>query len=83
MSFPAATSFILAMNDLVSCPTCTRPAFVEDRFALDSTDGLIEHLRASCTSGHSTVLSADRVTHISLPPYQPARSTSLVDTMLL
>lgn len=41
MSFAGVTSFIVAMNDIVFCPTCTRPAFVEDRFHLDSTDGLV------------------------------------------
>ncbi|MGB8963638.1 MAG: hypothetical protein WCC38_17000 [Pseudonocardiaceae bacterium] len=75
MSFAGVTSFILALNDMVVCPTCTRPACVEDRFHLDSTDGLVEHLRTSCIGGHSAVQLADRITHVSLPaPHQPSRS---------
>lgn len=55
------------MNDIVSCPTCDLPASVADSFPLDSTDGLIEHLRISCIGGHSFRLPADRITHLSLP----------------
>lgn len=71
-------SFIAAMSNIVSCPSCARPAFVEDRCHLDSANGLVEHLHASCINGHSTVQLADRVTYVSLPTiHQHLRSATL------
>lgn len=67
MSFTDVTSFVSAMNDIVSCPTCARPAYVEDRFYLDSSDGLVEHLRTSCIGGHGAVQLADRFLHVPMP----------------
>lgn len=69
MSVTGVTSFLSAMSDIVCCPTCARPAFVEDRLYLDSTDGFVEHVRISCPSGHSAVQQADRVAHVSLPTF--------------
>jgi hypothetical protein len=64
MSFASVNPTISAMSniDIVSCPMCALPAFVESRFYLESTDGPLEHLRVSCFHGHSTVSLAERVT---------------------
>ncbi len=37
---------------LISCPECTRPAEVTDRFVLASTDGPICHVGLRCAAGH-------------------------------
>ena len=37
---------------LISCPECTCPAEVTDRFVLASTDGPIGHLGLRCAAGH-------------------------------
>jgi hypothetical protein len=33
-------------------PVCSAPAWVVDRFVLESTDGPIEHVRTHCRNGH-------------------------------
>jgi hypothetical protein len=49
---------------------------------LDSTDGLVEHLRVTCIGGHSTVQLADRIKHLSpLAPHRLARSAPLANAM--
>jgi hypothetical protein len=44
--------------DLVCCPDpdCGTPAEVRDTFLTESTDGLVEHKRIFCLSGHSFTL---------------------------
>lgn len=37
---------------LTNCPDCGEPAEVLDRFALPSTDGLVEHARTYCVRRH-------------------------------
>jgi hypothetical protein len=39
---------------LLPCPepTCDAPAEVLDRMVIESTDGLIEHVRTQCLGGH-------------------------------
>jgi hypothetical protein len=38
--------------DTTTCPECGAPAEVTDRFALESTDGPIEHVRVQCVRRH-------------------------------
>jgi hypothetical protein len=38
--------------DTTTCPECGAPAEVIDRFALESTDGPIEHVRIQCIARH-------------------------------
>jgi hypothetical protein len=38
--------------DTTTCPDCGAPAEVTDRFALESTDGPIEHMRVQCVLRH-------------------------------
>jgi len=45
--------------DVVSCPECGRPAAVEWRTHLDSTDGPLEHLKIRCPDRHWFLLPAD------------------------
>lgn len=51
------------MLELVTCPDpeCGAPAEVADRFALDSTDGAVDHVRTFCVRRHRFALPADRV----------------------
>lgn len=44
---------------VVSCPECGRPAAVEWRTQLDSTDGPLEHLKIRCLDRHWFFLPAD------------------------
>ena len=38
--------------DLVVCPDCGAPAEVLDRFALQGTDGPVEHAKVACLARH-------------------------------
>ena len=38
--------------DATTCPECGAPAEVTDRFALESTDGPMEHVRVVCVRRH-------------------------------
>jgi hypothetical protein len=38
--------------DATTCPECRAPAEITDRFALESTDGPIEHVRLQCVHRH-------------------------------
>jgi hypothetical protein len=50
--------------DLVGCPACAAPAEVVDRYALESTDGPIEHATVVCALRHRfTVLVERLATH--------------------
>jgi hypothetical protein len=40
------------MPDSISCPQCGAPAWIAERFWLDSTDGPVEHLKIGCVSQH-------------------------------
>src|SRR5205814_1080 len=44
---------------ITSCPQCHDPAEVTDRFWLPSTDGPIEHVAVSCTTGHHFRMPAE------------------------
>jgi hypothetical protein len=43
----------------VGCPECNQPAEVLERFALESTDGPIEHVRLSCLARHHFLMPAE------------------------
>lgn len=43
---------------MVDCPECGLPAEVLDRFALESTDGSVEHLRIKCVRGPMFLIPA-------------------------
>jgi hypothetical protein len=47
--------------DIIACPECGAPAEVVDRFALDSTDGPIEHLTVLCILRHRFTALAEGV----------------------
>jgi hypothetical protein len=40
------------MPDSIPCPQCGAPAWITERFRLDSTDGPVEHLKTGCLSKH-------------------------------
>lgn len=46
---------------LAACPECGLPAEIEERFWLNSTDGLIEHGAVSCVAGHYFRMALDRL----------------------
>jgi hypothetical protein len=45
--------------DTTTCPECGAPAEVIDRFALESTDGPIEHVRVQCVVRHWFLLPTE------------------------
>ncbi|PJJ54219.1 hypothetical protein CLV56_3727 [Mumia flava] len=47
--------------ELTTCPDCGAPAEVTGRFALESTDGPMEHVRLRCVLGHWFVGLAERL----------------------
>lgn len=53
-------------SSMVCCPTCDLPAIVEDRFALPSTNGPVEHLRILCINRHTYLLLADHIGQVTL-----------------
>lgn len=44
--------------DLAGCPGCAAPAEVVDRFALESTDGPVEHITVLCAGRHRFMMPA-------------------------
>ena len=66
------------MLDLTVCPepTCSSPAQIFDRSALESTDGPIEHVRTRCLNRHVFLLPVERLTspHVVPVPDVPADS---------
>lgn len=51
------------MMEFVGCPEegCDQIAFVAERYALESTDGPVEHVRLRCVTGHNLNCPADKV----------------------
>jgi hypothetical protein len=64
------------MPQLTPCPQCGRPAEIEDRFFLSSTDGPVEHIALSCIDGHHFRMAADR---LLAAPLAPVRGFDAVD----
>ncbi|HEY2552477.1 MAG TPA: hypothetical protein VGI64_18060 [Streptosporangiaceae bacterium] len=46
---------------LVSCPACSFPAEITERFRLPSTDGPVDHVVLHCAAGHHFRMPADRL----------------------
>ena len=40
------------MPDSIRCPQGGAPAWITERFWLDSTDGPVEHLKTGCVNNH-------------------------------
>ena len=49
------------MPDSIPCPQCGAPAWITERFWLDSTDGPLEHLMTGCLSKHWLTPRAETV----------------------
>lgn len=64
MSLAGAAPVLSAMNGVVCCPTCGRPAIVEGSFRVHGAGGPIGRLRISCIDGHGWLLLADRVRQV-------------------
>ena len=47
--------------DTTTCPQCGAPAEVNDRFALESTDGPIEHATVVCVVRHRFTMLVERL----------------------
>ena len=60
---------------LISCPECASPAEVTDRFALASTDGLIDHLGLRCAAGHLFRMPADSLSAGALASLRQQEAT--------
>jgi hypothetical protein len=54
----------------LGCPGCGAPAEIVDRFALDSTEGPLEHLKVWCVTGHWFTVLAD---NLPAAPTSPAK----------
>jgi hypothetical protein len=50
------------MLTIVGCPECHQPAEVLDRFALESTDGPVEHVRLGCLARHHFLMPVEALT---------------------
>jgi hypothetical protein len=62
--------------DTTTCPECGAPAEVTDRFALEGTDGPIEHVRLQCVGRHWFLLpTASLARHHATAPPRPAMPT--------
>ena len=46
------------MIETTSCPLCAAPAEVLDRYALESTDGPVEHVSVVCVRRHRFLMPA-------------------------
>lgn len=61
----------------LSCPQCSLPVTVIDRFALNSTDGEMEHVRISCPASHYFLMALDQLTEtIPAVEAQPLRQVT-------
>ena len=49
------------MLTVISCPACSVPAEVTERFSLPSTDGPVPHVALSCAAGHHFRMAVDRL----------------------
>jgi hypothetical protein len=58
---PRTTKERIAMPDSTRCPQCGAPAWITERFWLDSTDGPVEHLKTGCLSKHWLTPRAETV----------------------
>ena len=47
------------MLTLISCPDCSVPAEITERFSLPSTDGPVNHVALRCATGHHFRMAAD------------------------
>jgi hypothetical protein len=48
-------------DKVVPCPECDLPADVMECFALDSTDGPVDHVAVACAAGHHFRMAVDRL----------------------
>jgi hypothetical protein len=62
--------------DATTCPDCGAPAEVTDRFALESTDGPMEHVRVVCVRRHWFLLATASLDRAR----QPARRSAAAAT---
>ena len=49
------------MLTVISCPDCTVPAEVTERFSLPGTGGPVDHVALSCAAGHHFRMAVDRL----------------------
>lgn len=59
--------------EIVACPDCGRPAFVEWRTHIESTNGAVEHLKILCLDRHWFFLPVSSVVR---PEAHPAADSS-------
>jgi hypothetical protein len=66
----------------VSCPQCSRPAQITDRFTLGSTSGPLEHVKTRCPEGHRfTVLEEDLQAYRPPHAYGQRRAAAAVPVL--
>jgi hypothetical protein len=46
---------------VISCPDCSVPAEITERFSLPSTDGPVDHIALRCAAGHHFRMAVDRL----------------------
>jgi hypothetical protein len=74
MTTPASTSFAgsaavcgpcdmypggRTVQTAISCPDCSVPAEIAERFSLPSTDGAVDHIVLRCAAGHCFRMATD------------------------
>jgi hypothetical protein len=62
---------------LVSCPDCSVPAEITERFRLPSTDGPVDHLVLHCAAGHHFRMAAERLPARQPQPANPGKDQQL------
>jgi len=65
--------------ELTSCPECGRPAEVESREVLESTDGPVEHARIACLDRHWFFLPVATLECRPQPHEPPHRTTTFIN----
>jgi hypothetical protein len=75
----ARTDLEVAVLDLTVCPepSCSSPAYIVDRSAMESTDGPIEHARTRCLNRHHFLLPVERLTSLHAADVPDAAADAL------
>ena len=51
----------IAERDIIECPECGSPAYVEWVFSMSGTSGSVDHVKLNCLSRHHFLMPADRL----------------------
>ena len=51
----------IAEGDIIECPECGSPAYVEWVFSMAGTSGSVDHVKLNCVLKHHFLMPADRL----------------------